>query len=72
MSKYNFNILLGILLGPTDLVESNEDMTLSILFCQERGDLKKEDTLDLFLRKSGKCLCEKEMLTLFITEFPII
>ena len=36
MSKYNFNILLGILLGPTDLVESNEDMTLSISFCQER------------------------------------
>ena len=72
MSKYNFDILLGILLGPTDLVESNEDMTLSILFCQERRDLKKEDTLDLFLRKSGKCLCEKEMLTLFITEFPII
>ena len=59
MSKYNFNILLGILLGPTDLVESNEDMTLSILFCQERGHLKKEDTLDLFLRKSGVCVKKK-------------
>ena len=29
-SKSNFNILVGILLGPTDLLESNEDMTLSI------------------------------------------
>ena len=27
----NFNILVGILLGPTDLLESNEDMTFSYL-----------------------------------------
>ena len=26
----NFNILVGILLDPTDLLESNEDMTFSI------------------------------------------
>ena len=26
----NFNILLGILLGPTDLLQSNEDMAFSI------------------------------------------
>ena len=26
----NLNILVGILLGPTDLSESNEDMTFSI------------------------------------------
>ena len=26
----NFNISVGILLGPTDLLESNEDMTFSI------------------------------------------
>ena len=26
----NFNILVGTLLGPTDLLESNEDMTFSI------------------------------------------
>ena len=26
----NFNILVGILLGPTDLLESNEDMIFSI------------------------------------------
>ena len=26
----NFNILAGILLGPTDLLESNEDMILFI------------------------------------------
>ena len=25
----NFNILIGILLGPTDLLESNEDMIFS-------------------------------------------
>ena len=29
-SKSNFNILVGILLGPTDLLESHEDMTFSI------------------------------------------
>ena len=29
-SLSNFNILLRILLGPTDLLESNEDMTSSI------------------------------------------
>ena len=28
----NFDILVGILLGPTDLWESNEDMTFSISF----------------------------------------
>ena len=26
----NFNILLGILLGPTDLLQSNEDMAFSV------------------------------------------
>ena len=26
----NFNILIGILLGPTDFLESNEDMIFSI------------------------------------------
>ena len=29
-SLSNFNIIVGILLGPTDLLESNEDMTSSI------------------------------------------
>ena len=51
----NFNISV---LGPTDLLESNEVITFSIsaLFV----GLTKKETLDLFLRKSEKCLCENE------------
>ena len=45
----NFNILVGILLGPTDLLESNEDMIFPI-FVLSVGLIKKE-VLDLFLRK---------------------
>ena len=56
----NFNILVGILLGPTDLLESNEDMKSSI-FVLSVG-LTKKEILDLFLRKSEKCLCENEIL----------
>ena len=55
----NFNILIGILLGPTDLLESNEDMIFSISDLSV-GLIKKE-ILDLFLRKLEKCLCENEM-----------
>ena len=51
----NINILVGILLGPTDLLESNEDMTFSISTLSV-GPTKKE-LLDIFLRKSEKCLC---------------
>ena len=50
----NFNILVGILLGPTDLLESNEDMTFSISVLSI--GLIKEEILDLFLRKSEKCM----------------
>ena len=57
----NFNILVGILLCPTDLLESNEDMTFSI--CVLSVGLTKKEILDLFLRKSEKCLCEKEILS---------
>ena len=59
-SLSNFNILVGILLGPTDLLESNEDMTSSISVLSV--GLTKKEILDLFLRKSEKCLCENEML----------
>ena len=55
----NFNILIGILLGPTDLLESNEDMIFSISDLSV-GLIKKE-VLDLFLRKLEKCLCENEI-----------
>ena len=51
----NFNILVGILLDPTDLVESCKDM-----FCI--SDLlvgvRKKKVWVLFFKKSGKCLCE--------------
>ena len=57
----NFNILIGILLGPTDLLESNEDMTSSISVLSV--GLTKKEILDLFLRKSEKCLCENEILS---------
>ena len=58
----NFNILVGIiLLGPSDLLESNEDMTFSISVLSV--GLTKKEILDLFLRKSEKCLCENEILS---------
>ena len=60
----NFNILVGILLGPTDLLESNEDMTFSISVLSL--ELTKEEILDLFLRKSEKCLCENEILSFIL------
>ena len=44
----NFNILVGILLGPTDLLESNEDMVFSISVLSV-GLIKKE-VLDIYLR----------------------
>ena len=56
----NFNTLVGILLGPTDLLESNEDITFSISFLSVA--LTKKEILDLFLRKFEKCLCENEIL----------
>ena len=57
----NFNILVGIVLGPTDLLESNENMTfsISVLFM----GLTKEEILDLFLRESEICLYENEILS---------
>ena len=57
----NFNILIGILLGPTDFLESNEDMIFYISDLSV-GLIKKE-ILDLFLRKLEKCLCENEILS---------
>ena len=42
----NFNVLVGILFSPTDLLESNEDMTFSISALSE--GLTKKEILDLF------------------------
>ena len=57
---FNFSTLAGTLLGPTDLLECNEDMTFCI------SDLSvgftKKEILNLFLRISEKCLFEIEIL----------
>ena len=57
----NFNILVGMLLGPTDLLESNEDMTFSISVLSV--GLTKKEILDLFFKISEKCLCKNEILS---------
>ena len=49
------------MLGPTDLLESDEDMIFSISVLSV-GLIKKE-VLDLFLRKSEKYWFENEILT---------
>ena len=60
----DFNTVVGILLGPTDLLESNEDMTFSISVLSV--GLTKKKILDLFLRTSDKCLCENEILYIIL------
>ena len=55
----NFNILVGVLFGPTDWLESNEDMIFSILVS---GTYKKGNIRSIF-KKSEKCLCENEILS---------
>ena len=62
----NFKTLVGILLGPTHLLGSNEDITFSISFLSV--GLKKKEILDLFLRKSEKCLCEYKILRFVLLE----
>ena len=42
----NFNILVGILVGPTDLLESNEGMKFSIPVLSER--IKEKDIKSIF------------------------
>ena len=66
----NFNILIQILLGPTNLLESNEDMLIYIYIFVLPAWLAKKEILDLFLRNSEKCLCENEIfkLALFTIE----
>ena len=57
----NLNIVVGMLLGPTDLLEFNEDMKFSISVLSV--GLTKKELLDLLLRISGKCSCENEILS---------
>ena len=66
LSLSNFNISVGILLGPTDLLESNEDMTSSISVLSV--GLTKKEIIDLFLRKSEKYLCENEILSFVLVK----
>ena len=56
LSDFNFSV--RILLGPTDVLESNEDKTFSVCVLPV-GFTKKE--IDPFLRKFEKCLCENEI-----------
>ena len=56
----HLNILVGMLLGPTDLLEYNEDMTFSISVLSMT--FIKKVILGLYLRKYEKCLCENEIL----------
>ena len=52
----NYNFFIGMLLGPTDLFESSED----IMFCISDlfVGLRKKEFWVLFFRKSKTCLCE--------------
>ena len=57
----NFNILVGILLGPTDLLESNEDMVFSISVLSV--GLIKKGSIRYIFKNPEKCLCEDEILS---------
>ena len=57
----NLQNSLGILLGSTDLLESSQVMVFSIYVLSDA--LTKKEVLDLFLRKSKKCLCKNEILS---------
>ena len=57
----NFNISIGMLLGPTDLLESNEDMIFPI--SDLSVELIKKEILDIFLRNLEKCLFEDQILS---------
>ena len=44
----NFNILIQILLGPTNLLESNEDMLIYIYICFASVTCEKGDIRSIF------------------------
>ena len=66
----NFNTLVGILLSSPDLLESYENMISDISRAFSISVLSvgftKNEILDLFLRKSKKCLCENDILSLVL------
>ena len=57
----NFSILAGMLLGPTNLVESSEGIMRAISSLLVA--LKKKEFWALFFRKSEKCLWEYLIFT---------
>ena len=65
----NFNILVGLLLGLTDLLESNEDMAFYASALS--AGLTKKEILDLSLRKSEKYLCENEILSFVLVAIEV-
>ena len=60
----NLNTLVEILLGPTDLLESNEAMTFSISALLV--GLTEKEIIDPLLRKSEIRLCKTEVLSLVL------
>ena len=65
----SFSILVGILLGPNDLFESREDMTLTISYLSV--GLSKKESSDQFLRKLEKCLWEYLILSLVVVAMDV-
>ena len=55
----NLNTLVGILFASTDLVESKGDMTFSVSVLSV--GITKKEILNVFLKKSEKCLCDNEI-----------
>ena len=61
--------LVGIVLGPNDLFESREDMTLTISYLSV--GLSKKESSDQFLRKLEKCLWEYLILSLVVVAMDV-
>ena len=54
----NFDILVGILLGPTDLLESNEDMIFSISVLSVRPIVIKKEVLGIIDKRLSSRLAD--------------
>ena len=59
----NFNILVGMLLGLTDLVESNEDM-MGATSCLSVGPKKKKKNFEPYFSESLKSIYENVLYLL--------
>ena len=63
----NFNILVGMMLGPADWVESSEDM-MRATSCLSVG--LKKNSFELYFSESLKCLREYLIFTLVREAMP--